>query len=242
MTGLPDAATAHAWIVPLDAPETLREGLEQCLSPAEKARLDACATEEARRRFILGRGVLRHLLSRYTGVAAPDLALLRGELGKPYLGTDDSLHFSLSHSLDTAVVALARDETGVDVEHDRVPARLDRIARRVLHPDTVALLDAAEDTQRTQLFLEAWTLREAHVKAIGGGLFHTPDTVPFTPGIPADGVLRSVRERAGGSEWSLARFRPGDGLRAAVVVRGAVTSLVIHDAGETRRLIMEAVS
>lgn len=241
MTGLLDTASAHVWIVPLDASEPLIAGLSRCLSSEEKTRLRACSTEAARRRFILGRGILRHLLSRYTGVPAPSLRLLRGELGKPHLGPDASLHFSLSHSLDTAVIALAHSEAGVDVEHEREPTRLDRIARRVLHPDTAAMLRAVSPPLRSGVFLDAWTLREAHVKAVGGGLFHTPDTLPFAPGIPADAVPRPVRERDGDVEWSVARFVPGDGLRAALVVRGTVSSLVIHDAGETRRLITESV-
>jgi hypothetical protein len=75
------------------------------------------------------------------------------------------------------------------------------------------------------------------VKAVGGGLFRTPDTLPFDPYVPADGEPRVLLERDGDAEWSLARFEPAAGMRAALVVRGRLHGVRIHDTADTDRLL-----
>jgi 4'-phosphopantetheinyl transferase len=217
--------SVHVWSVHLDAPATLATALAACLSADERDRLEACVTDDARRRFTMGRAALRHVLSLYTGTEPVDVRLLRGEYGKPLLDTRDDLHFSMTHSGEAALIAVARAAVGVDMEHDRVPRRSDRIASRLFHPQTVLVLASLPPERRDAAFLDAWTLREAHVKAVGGGLFRTPDVLPFDPAHPLDGVPRSLCERDGPTPWSLARFRPGERLRAAVVVRGALRSV-----------------
>jgi 4'-phosphopantetheinyl transferase len=246
-----DTAAAHVWTVPLDAPNHLRKALSRCLSESERRRLDGCATEVAARRFALGRGALRHVLSLYAGRPPAAISLLHGELGKPTLPDDDDIHFSMSHSLDLALIVVARTEVGIDMEHLRRPARMERISRRLFHPDTVALLERLDTRRRTHAFLDAWTLREAHVKAVGGGLFRTADVIPFDPNHEADGLPRMVRERtgsptSGGSTppigpvaWCVARFVPADGLRATLVARAHLASVHVHDAAHTVRRLTE---
>jgi 4'-phosphopantetheinyl transferase len=229
------AAEAHVWSFRLDAPDTRLHALAETLSDGERARLAACGTDSARHRFIVSRGTLRSVLARYTGAAPASLVLLEGETGKPAL-EGGALHFSLSHSRGTAVIAVARTGIGVDIEHERELPHLERIARRLLHPDTVAALERLDDAARGRAFLDAWTLREAHVKAVGGGLFRTPDLVPFDPATPLDGRPRPIRARDG-SRWSVARFAPAAGARATAVARGTVDTLRIVDTATAERLI-----
>jgi 4'-phosphopantetheinyl transferase len=268
MTEHLDAAEAHVWVVPLDAFPADAGTLAGCLSSDEISHRDACPTDDARRRFVVSRAALRVILSHYTGRPPASLMLRRGALGKPFLeqddGRDDALHFSLSHSRATTVVAVARSETGIDVEHEREPARLQRIARRLLHAETVALLERLHGAARRSAFLDAWTLREAHVKAVGGGLFRTPDTLPFRPAQDLDTLVTPaapaavagpddvscpgessllvphvVMERTPRAPWSVVRFTPGDGLRAVCVVRGIIAAVRLHDADALRLLFAE---
>jgi 4'-phosphopantetheinyl transferase len=222
--------SVHVWDVRLDAPQARVAPLAACLSPEERDRLDTCVTDAARRRFTLARAALRHVLSLYTGDTPASLRLLRGELGKPLLEAHDDLHFSITHSGEAALIAVARAEVGIDVEHERVPLRSDRIARRIFHPQTVAALARLPREQHDAAFLDAWTLREAHVKAVGGGLFRTPDSLPFDPGHPLDAQPRPVLERTGETLWSIVRFQPGERLRAAAVIRGTIDTVHFRDA------------
>jgi 4'-phosphopantetheinyl transferase len=231
---------AHVWVLPLDAAGRREEALFPLLAPGEKARARRCLDRAEQRRFTLGRGTLRILLSRYTGAEPGAIPLRAGPTGKPLLGTGEGLHFSVSHSREVAVMAFARREVGVDVEHQRAPGRMQAIARRILHPDSCALLESLEGDARAAAFLDAWTLREAHVKAVGGGLFRTPDTLPFTPGDAADGSPRPVPQRDGAATWSVARFAPAAGLRATLVAADTIATLRVHDAAATLVLLEES--
>jgi phosphopantetheinyl transferase len=99
-----------------------------------------------------------------------------------------------------------------------------------MHTETVATLAALSAARRDTAFTDAWTQREAHAKALGGGLFHTPDTLPFHADHATDGTFSHVVDRLDGSVWSIARFVPDRLTRATVVIRGTAHRLHMHDA------------
>ncbi|CAN5642858.1 4'-phosphopantetheinyl transferase superfamily protein [soil metagenome] len=230
---------AHVWIVPPVAASRTLRACTGWLSAEERERCNRQRDEASRTRFALSRAALRRVLALCLGRSADGLVFTRNERGKPAVCGIEGLDFSFADCRDVALIALAASDTGVDVEHDREPRHAGRTARRIFHAATVASMDRLPSSVRSTAFLDAWTLREAHVKAVGGGLFHTPDALPFDPDMPADGTPRLVHERNGGDEWSVARFLPSPGTRAAVVVRGAIDSIHIHDTEVTLRLLDE---
>lgn len=228
---------AHVWRIDLAGVAGAEPDCYAYLSAEERERLERVATQaafdagsgaRARRASGVTRAALRQVLAGYTGIAASDLVLVTSSSGKPLIGDEAAPQFSVTHSGDHALIAVAAREIGVDLERDREPRRILRIARRVLHPLSVAALEALEPAARAAAFLDAWTLREAHVKAVGGGLFATPDTLPFVPDQPLDGEPRTVHGRDGTS-WTVARFRPAPGTRACIVVRGRIDRILFHD-------------
>jgi 4'-phosphopantetheinyl transferase len=229
------------WVVPLDAFTASAHRLTQCLPPGQQARCDRIVDPVARRRSRVAHAALRHILAHVLQADAGELPITRGERGKPRLQGDYGCDFSLSHSRDMALVAVAPTAVGVDVEHDRAGHRVLATARRILHADTTALLERLEGKPLEVAFLDAWTLREAHVKAVGGGLFHTPDALPFDPAVAADGSVMTVTERDSDRVWSVARLRPTADSRAAVVAAGVIDNLHVHDAHATIKLL-EAIT
>jgi phosphopantetheinyl transferase len=225
------------WIVPLDAFAASADRLMQCLPPGQQARCDRILDPVARRRSRIAHAALRHILAAVLRADPAGLVITRGERGKPRLLGGDGHDFSLSHSRDIALVAIAPTSVGVDIEHDRAAHRVLATARRILHPATTALLEQLEEPQRAAAFLDAWTLREAHVKAVGGGLFHTPDVLPFDPAVAPDGSIVSITERSSDRTWSVARLLPTGDSRAAVVAAGVVDSIHIRDADATLQLL-----
>ncbi|HEX6309398.1 MAG TPA: 4'-phosphopantetheinyl transferase superfamily protein [Longimicrobiales bacterium] len=217
------------WRVALDEISTSIEMRSACLSPDERTRSTLYTAPLEQRRFITSRIVLRHVLAAYHGVPAAALPLAREPGGRPFIEGAERLFFSLSHSAGTAVIAVADVPVGVDVERVRPVARAAAIARRVLHPDTVAVLATVPAPERLRAFLDAWTQREAHVKAVGGGLFQTRDVLPFDPGQPADASVQRIASREDGSLWSAAHFLPWPDARAAVVAPGTVGSIRVLD-------------
>lgn len=219
----------HVWRCALDTISHSAGSREACLSPDERTRSAQFIAPLERRRFVVSRIVLRHVLAGYHGAAAADIPLAREAGGRPFVQGADRLFFSLSHSGDMALIAVAGVRVGVDVERVREVARAAEIARRVMHPETVALLQSLPQSQFEAAFLDAWTQREAHVKAVGGGLFRTPDVLPFDPQLPYDATVHRVLSRTDGAEWSVARFLPYDATRAAIAAPGALRALRIMD-------------
>jgi phosphopantetheine--protein transferase-like protein len=81
------------------------------------------------------------------------------------------LSFSVSHSRDVVLVAIAMGATvGVDVEVRRPRKYLDRLARRILTDAEYGPWAAQAGADQLESFLRHWTRREAYLKAIGLGL------------------------------------------------------------------------
>lgn len=212
----------YAWTVALDDELPSDSGLTNCLSLEERERAALIGSTVERRRYALSRIALRHILAACHDVAPAELRLRREEGGRPFVEGDHGLSFSLTHSHGLAVIAVAAQPVGVDVERVRELEWRDRIARRVMHADTVRLLEAVPERERTLAFIDAWTQREAHVKAIGGGVLRTPDDLPFSPSQADDGSVHPAALRSTGERWSIARFVPAAGWRATIAAPGTV--------------------
>lgn len=225
----------HVWHVTLDGDFPSVESSAACLSADEHMRSTQFVAPLERQRFVMSRIVLRDILARYYGAGAGEIPIGREPGGRPFIEGTERLYFSLSHSGATALIAVADMTIGVDVERIRRIARAPAVARRVLHADTVAALESLSVSEREAAFVDAWTQREAHVKAVGGGMFRTPDVLPFDPLQPDDGSVHPTTSRSDGTVWSVARFVPCVGARAAVVTPGLLRGIRIMDWDDVAR-------
>lgn len=197
------------------------------LSADERERADRLRFERDRRRYVVGRALLRTLLARYTAAPAEELAFGYGELGKPWLDAGPS--FNLSHSGDVALYAFAAaGELGVDVELDDADFATDRIAERFFSPAEVSALRSLPPAAQPRAFLRCWTRKEAFVKARGDGLSLALDSfdVTLAPDEPA-ALLRTAWSRREPREWQIEDLSdPGGGYVAALAIRAYETCLV----------------
>jgi 4'-phosphopantetheinyl transferase len=224
-----EGGEVHVWNVSPTPVFHSQNDLSACLSDEEHQQAALRRDEALRLHFIAVRFALRHVLSRYIDEVPADVPLRRETSGKLVLDRHQDVHFSLTHSGPIALIAVAAAPTGIDAEHIREPQHLDRTARRILHPDTVSTLAELPPHRRIPAFIAAWTLREAHVKALGGGLFRTPDTLPFDATIQPDASLHRVVDRLDAHAWSIAHFAPTAESLAAVVVRAHVDRIRFFD-------------
>ncbi|HEX6733654.1 MAG TPA: 4'-phosphopantetheinyl transferase superfamily protein [Azonexus sp.] len=192
------------------------------LSAAERLRAGCFATASLRERYIIARATLRELLGERLGIAPQAVELACGPYGKPALAgaVAGRLHFSLSHSEDLAVFALAHAEVGIDIERLRPLPVADRIVERFFSRHEQAAYRALPAAQKLLGFFNAWTRKEAFIKAAGEGLHHPLDTfdVSLEPGVPAC-LLRVGQLSGEASGWTLRSFQPGPGFVGALVVR-----------------------
>jgi 4'-phosphopantetheinyl transferase len=164
----------QVWVASLDVNEARHEALARVLPPDERNRA-ASLSPIAAKRFVVARGILRNLLSGFTGISAEKLEFSYGHSGKPLLVGRDDIHFNISHSADLGLFAFAPDRpVGVDVENERPVRRLLDVAQRFMSEDEIRSLAAAPEEERNSAFLKSWVVREARLKAEGKGIWNAP--------------------------------------------------------------------
>ena len=143
------------------------------LSPDEHERARRFHFDQHRRRFIVGRGILRVMLGNYLGRAPQDVTFIYGPNEKPaLLGIEDAaLHFNVAHADAIALFAVTLvGEVGIDVERVRPMRDWQEIALRHFEPGEIARLQSCTGPEREEQFFRAWTRHEALLKAQGEGL------------------------------------------------------------------------
>jgi 4'-phosphopantetheinyl transferase len=188
--GLPDAAGA--------------ERLRRILPEAEGRWIDRLRRPDDRLRSLVGRALVRRLLSARLGLAPEAIPLVAGPRGKPMLAgagpgmhavpavISTDWHFNIAHSGDLVLVGVGPGPLGVDVEH--CPARVDAALWRQVTGRPAP--DPVPDGSGTdpQAFCAQWVRREAVLKACGLGLAAEP------------GALRLPD--AGETDWAPVAGRP----------------------------------
>src|SRR5262245_23511304 len=113
----------HAWVAALDVPAQLLKELQATLSAEEQQRVELFRFDLHRKRFIVGRGFLRTVLSGYLDSNPSELTFDSTPNGKPRLSAvwqHSGLEFNLSHSAGMALLGVTIGAPiGVDVEHVR---------------------------------------------------------------------------------------------------------------------------
>jgi 4'-phosphopantetheinyl transferase len=219
----------HVWRAGLDAPDSMVESLARSLAEDERRRAARFRLARDRRRFTVGRGLLREILARYLDRDPRALRFVASALGKPSLvpesggeGRAPDLRFNLSHSGEIALCAVALGrEVGVDVEQVRADMATDALAERVFSSRELAALRSLEGTARAEAFFRCWTRKEAYVKARGAGLALSLQSfeVSFGPGEPP-ALLGNVTDPDETQRWTLLELAAGPGYAAALAVEG----------------------
>jgi 4'-phosphopantetheinyl transferase len=222
----------HVWNAPIgdgcDAGE-----LTKLLQPEERARAAAFAFDPDRRLYVHSHGILRQVLSRYTGREPRELVFEGGGDQKPALKRrpdDGDLHFSLSHSGRSCLIAVRLGSpVGVDVERLQPLPDARRVARRWFTPAENDALARLSGAALERAFFALWTHREAVIKALGESL--EAGFSALTCALESDGSVRLVSWRGDEAvtrRWRVRRLEPADGYLGAVAA--------LEDFGALRRL------
>ena len=227
------ASDVHIWHASLDQPGEAVHALRAILSVDELKRAERFHFDLHRGHFVAGRGILRHLLSLYTGINPEQLQLAYTRNGKPFLpGMEDEsgIRFNLSHSGGMAVYAFTRGrEVGVDIEYQRPIDDIDRIAERNFSAKEYSTLGTLPEAERLEAFYLCWTRKEAFIKAIGEGISFPLQQFDVTL-IP--GELARLMSVEGSSDearrWSMHNLTVVGGYAAAVAIEGSGCTLTQH--------------
>jgi 4'-phosphopantetheinyl transferase len=199
---------------------------DELLSNKEKERASRFVRDTDRNRYILRTGILKKLITRYSGLQPDNLRLSYGPYGKPVL--DDSINvahlsFNMSESGGHALYAFTQNrEIGVDIEQIRDIPEMENIVRLFFSEAEQAAFASLLPQDKIKGFFDVWTRKEAFIKALGGGL-----SIPLTeieislgPGnlgmfISRDEVLNLT------TKWMIQDISPSQDCSAAVAVEGS---------------------
>lgn len=164
------------------------DNLQQALSADELCRAKRFRSQHERCRFVTTRGALRTILADYLNLGPAQICFrydcrcghpqCRLEGRKPILDYEshaESLHFNVSHSHNSALIAVSRHrEVGIDLEW--IDPSLDYLplAESILTPNELLALQAATPAEQRVIFFSAWTRKEAFIKATGLGFSLDP--------------------------------------------------------------------
>jgi 4'-phosphopantetheinyl transferase len=212
------------------------------MSADERARHDRFVFAADRLLFLQTRGMVRTILSRYTGVSPDACAFLVEPGGRPSLAGDAGrgIDFNVSHTRGLIALAVASSVRATDEhgftratdEHGftRISGRVgidvegverawsDGVPNRFFAPAESAALDALPPSERQVRFYECWTVKEAYLKARGLGLALPLDgfAVGFPPKAPPTIAFTSIDDRA--ERWQLSLMEPCAGFRLALAI------------------------
>jgi 4'-phosphopantetheinyl transferase len=191
------------------------------LSPDELERAGRYHFDRDRHSFLVSRGGLRWLLSRYLGVQPSDLKFEYSAYGRPHVVSPapGTLRFNVSHSGEMVVYAFAHElDVGIDVEHVRPIDDVLALAERFFSPDERDFLRALPDAARLRSFFTCWVRKEAYIKAIGTGLSTPLDR--FSVSIAEDRAAMLEIEGSAGkaAAWKLHPLEMESGYVGALAV------------------------
>ncbi|MGD1702459.1 4'-phosphopantetheinyl transferase family protein [Dapis sp. BLCC M229] len=225
---------AHIWSTNLKLASSQIEELSTILSPDEIERANRFYFERDKNRFIIARGTLRKIISRYLNIEPKKLQFSYSDHGKPYL-KNTSILFNLSHSQDLALYAVTKvNLIGIDLEYIRPMNDAESLAKRFFSAQEYNLISQLPPQKQQETFFKLWTCKEAYLKATGDGLAGGLEKVEISliPEKPVDFFsINGNMEEA--SHWYLHQFIPQPNYIAAVAVAGKNQNLSFWQINKT---------
>ncbi len=209
----------HIWHCRLDAaPDAIAYGTT-LLAESETSRAARFRFSTDRDRFIVAHAMLRRLLGGYLKTEPVRLLFGQGAYGKPFLIDYPELRFSLSHSGDFALIALARREVGIDVERLDAKIDIDGVAPAAFSAPELAEWHSLLPDERRAAFFRLWTRKQAYLKARGEGLRRSTCSLSVSSRAGDDDALRSdAADGEAGQGWRVGDIAAPAGYCAALAV------------------------
>lgn len=216
----------HVWVWDLDL--LVSEADWKILGPQEAIRARRFVYPQDRDRYVRAHAAMRMLLASYANSAPANIVFSENQYGKPQIPATHRapLHFNLSHSAGTAVLAVSQHyDLGVDVEVVRPIHR--EVAEKHFSPHELRTLQTLPQEQWLDGFYRCWTSKEALLKGEGLGLNLPLDSfdVEVDPQRPPG--LIAVRPPARiAPRWRLVELKPAHNTVGTLAVRDEMQTFV----------------
>lgn len=213
--------------------DELQASCDEWLTKAELVRCNRFQIEKRRKEYLLGKMLVRTVLSEYGTLSPGQWQFTENQYGRPSvpagLVTPD-IHFNLSHSGERLVLAVSRmPEIGVDIEASSRMRRVERIADRYFSEAEIDALLQLDKEGQLMRFHELWTLKESYIKARGMGLALPLQKFGFE--IVREGAIAFYAARELDAEpgrWRFWQLEPGGDYKLALALKPGADSGVIQ--------------
>lgn len=214
----------HIWRLSInDVDPQLLSAYRDLLSPEELQRMGRFKFDHLQRDYAIARALVRTTLSKYVDVAPTSWRFTQGEHGKPEIDhCPVPLRFNLSHTNKQIVCAVMLEkDIGIDIENIERNNDVLSIADRYFSALELKELFSLPVNRQVDRFFDYWTLKEAYMKADGGGISLGLGNFGFSFG---DDIAVSFSSKLADSEdqWRFWLFRPEFDHRMALAVRTGV--------------------
>tara|TARA_R110002033_G_scaffold13336_3_gene39839 strand:- start:8704 stop:9495 length:792 start_codon:yes stop_codon:yes gene_type:complete len=142
--------------------------LKPFLNSEEVSRATRYYNNSDRNRFIICRTVLKFLLSKCTGLNIKEIFFDKDDNKKPYLSGYESISFNVTHAGDYAIIAIAKNPIGVDIEYVNKDFDYKEILPNIFNKAEID--EVVNSHYKHCTFYKLWTRKEAIVKATGKGI------------------------------------------------------------------------
>jgi 4'-phosphopantetheinyl transferase len=158
----------------------IQSDLAKFLNPSEQNRAKRFHKEIDRNRFIIYRSILKFVLAAYTKLDVKNILFNYHSNKKPYLASHPELCFNISHSEDFAVIAISKNEVGIDIEYISENFDFTNLLSDIFTRNEILAIENADD--KNHAFYNSWTRKEAFVKALGKGIDDDFKNIPCLDG------------------------------------------------------------
>lgn len=166
--------------------EMLTPALESFLTPNELAELVSFYDEGRKKQYAISRWLLKNLLKTMLNIPANEITFERTPLGKLFLSKSQNrieIEFNISHTKEITILGFCKGiQIGVDVEKIRDKQSAFQVANRFFQPNEIGWINepGLSEDLRLSRFYRLWSLKEAVIKATGGGVFKNIQQFFFT--------------------------------------------------------------
>lgn len=214
----------HVWRGHFQPIFSFDEETAEVLSDEEIRRAQGFVRQIDRDRYVFSHLLLRKILAAYLSCDPQELKFDTTGYGKPFIeapGGSPGLSFSLSHSLDMTLIAVAGGtEVGVDVEYMRPVSDIHEIVNRFFSAHEKSLLNSLPPADFGEAFFAYWASKEAFLKGIGKGLSYPLDkfSVRFSGTEILFGRISIDGEPPPAQPWNIFRISPWPNYSGALAI------------------------
>ncbi len=172
----------HIWMLDIESYGENVNKFREILSREEQEKAKRFYSSFLQESFIISRGCLRIILSRYLGIKPQKISFIYNQKGKPLLDREifPKIEFNLSHKNNYAVYGISKEKIGIDLEKIDDKVQVENIAKRFFCEEESHYIINLSSEKKVEYFFKLWTIKEAYLKAIGEGLSAGLDSICLT--------------------------------------------------------------